>query len=262
MSEAPESEWLQIGADRLEVRRWAGRSAVLPTLLLLHEGLGSVGLWGGFPAALAQATGCHVVAYSRAGYGASSPRPLPWPLTYMHEEACDALPALLDAVGCARTVLIGHSDGASIAAIHAGSRCDPRVAGLVLVAPHFIVEDVTVAAIAEARAAYHTTDLRDRLARWHGDVDIAFGGWSGAWLDPAFRRWDITGFLPGVGVPVLILQGSDDQYGTRAQIEAAERHLSRPPQVVMLPRIRHAPHREAPAPTIAAIAAFLAGLPG
>ena len=145
---------------------------------------------------------------------------LPRPLTYMHDEARETLPRLLDAIGFQRGLLIGHSDGASIAAIYAGSHQDHRVGGLVLIAPHFFTEDVGLTSIEEARKAYATGDLRQRLARWHADVDNAFKGWNGAWLDPEFRKWDITEFLAYIRVPVLIVQGEDDQYGTAKQIES------------------------------------------
>ena len=168
------------------------RPDAAPTLVLLHEGLGCVGLWGDFPEKLQEATGAGVFVYSRAGYGQSSPVTLPRPLTYMHDEARDMLPRLLDEIGFRRGLLIGHSDGASIAAIYAGSHQDHRVGGLVLIAPHFFTEDAGIASIVEARKAYETGDLRQRLSRWHADVDNAFKGWNGAWLDPDFRQWDIT----------------------------------------------------------------------
>jgi pimeloyl-ACP methyl ester carboxylesterase len=229
-----------------------------PTLVLLHEGLGCVGLWGDFPEKLAQATGCGVFVYSRAGYGQSSPVTLPRPLTYMHDEARGVLPQLLDAIGFKRGLLIGHSDGASIAAIYAGTHQDHRVGGLVLIAPHFFTEDLGIAAIAEARKAYETTDLKAKLARWHQDPDNAFKGWNGAWLDPAFRQWDITEPLAYIRVPLLIVQGEDDQYGTVAQIEAAERECYCPVEIALLPGVKHAPQREAPDATLKTISDFVA----
>jgi pimeloyl-ACP methyl ester carboxylesterase len=213
---------------------------------MLHEGLGCVGLWGDFPDKLAAATGVGVFVYSRAGYGQSSPVSLPRPLTFMHEEGKDVLPKLLDAIGFRRGLLLGHSDGASIAAIYAGSVQDHRVRGLILIAPHFFTEDMGITAIARAKDAYATTDLRAKLARWHADVDNAFRGWNDAWLDPDFRKWDITTELAYIRVPILIVQGADDQYGTVKQIEAAERECYCPVEVALLPGVRHAPHREAP----------------
>src|SRR6476469_4744404 len=217
-----DSGFLDIGSQRLQYRMIGPRPDTAPPLGLLHEGLGCVGLWGDFPEQLQKATGCGVFVYSRAGYGQSSPVKLPPPLTYMQDEARDVLPALLDRIGFRRGVLLGHSDGASIAAIYAGTHQDHRVGGLVLIAPHFFTEDMGIASIEVAKRAYETADLKPRLARWHKHVDNAFYGWSGAWLDPDFRNWDITEALGYIRVPMLIVQGEDDQYGTVQQIEAAE----------------------------------------
>jgi pimeloyl-ACP methyl ester carboxylesterase len=251
-----DSGFLDIGTHRLEYRMIGPRPGDATTLVLLHEGLGCVGLWGDFPEKLAQATGCGVFVYSRAGYGQSSPVMLPRPLTYMHDEAREIVPRLLDAIGFQRGLLIGHSDGASIAAIYAGTHQDHRVGGLVLIAPHFFTEDMGIAAIADARKAYETTDLRQKLARWHKDPDNAFKGWNGAWLDPDFRQWDIAEPLAYIRVPILIVQGEDDQYGTVAQIEAAERECYCPVDVALLPGIKHSPQREAPDATLKAISEF------
>jgi pimeloyl-ACP methyl ester carboxylesterase len=222
----------------------------------LHEGLGCVGLWGEFPDRLAAATGAGVFVYSRAGYGRSSPVKLPRPLTFMRDEARDVLPRLLASIGFRRGLLLGHSDGASIAAIHAGSIQDHRVRGLVLIAPHFLTEDIGIAEIGRARAAYATTDLRAKLARWHHDVDNAFKGWNDAWLDPDFRNWNITDALAYIRVPILIVQGESDQYGTARQIEVAQQECTCPVDVTLLPGIGHAPHREAPTATLRAVSDF------
>src|SRR5215467_4516410 len=238
---------LDVGAQRLEYRMIGPRPDAAPTLVVLHEGLGSVGLWGDFPAQLAAATGAGVFVYSRAGYGRSSPVTLPRPLDYMQREALDVLPKLLETIGFRRGLLIGHSDGGSIATIYAGSVQDHRIRGLVLIAPHFFVEDVSVASIAEARDAYAKTDLREKLARWHADVDNAFRGWNDAWLDPGFRKTDITEPLAYIRVPILLVQGEDDQYGTVKQIEVAREECYCPVEVALLPGVRHAPHREASA---------------
>ncbi len=251
-----DSGFLSIGSHSLEYRFIGPKPADAPTLVLLHEGLGCIGLWGDFPEKLAQATGCGVFVYSRAGYGQSSPVALPRPLTYMHDEARDVLPALLDQIGFQRGLLIGHSDGASIAAIYAGTHQDHRVGGLVLMAPHFFTEDTGIAAIVEAKKAYETTDLKQKLARWHKDPDNAFHGWNGAWLDPDFRKWDITEQLDYIRVPILIVQGADDQYGTVAQIEIAEQECYCPVEVALLPGVKHSPQREAPEVTVRAIADF------
>jgi pimeloyl-ACP methyl ester carboxylesterase len=237
--------FLDLGNMRLEYRMIGPRPQDAPTIVMLHEGLGCAGLWADVPDKLAAVTGAGVFVYSRAGYGQSSPVSLPRPLTFMHDEAKDVLPQLLDAIGFRRGLLLGHSDGASIAAIYAGSVQDHRVRGLILIAPHFFTEDSGIAEIARARDAYATTDLRVKLARWHADVDNAFRGWNDAWLDPDFRKWDITTELAYIRVPILIVQGEGDQYGTVKQIEAAERECYCPVEVALLPGVRHSPHREA-----------------
>jgi pimeloyl-ACP methyl ester carboxylesterase len=237
---------IELGNMRLEYRMIGPRPDEAATIVMLHEGLGCVGLWNAFPERLAAATGAGVFIYSRAGYGQSSPVALPRPLSFMHDEAKEVLPRLLDAIGFRRGLLLGHSDGASIATIYAGSLQDHRVRGLILIAPHFFTEDMGITEIARAKEAYETTDLRARLARWHADVDNAFRGWNDAWLDPAFRQWDITTELAYIRVPILIVQGADDQYGTVKQIEAAERECYCPVEVALLQGVRHAPHREAP----------------
>ncbi|HZQ12241.1 MAG TPA: alpha/beta hydrolase [Pseudolabrys sp.] len=253
-----DSGFLSIGPQNLEYRMIGPRPGEAPTLVLLHEGLGCVGLWNDFPDKLQTATGCGVFVYSRAGYGKSSPVELPRPLAYMHDEAREVLPKLLDAIGLQRGLLIGHSDGASIAAIYAGSRQDHRVGGLILIAPHFFTEDVGIASIVAARKAYESGDLRQRLARWHAHVDNAFLGWNGAWLDPEFRKWDITEFLAYIRVPTLIVQGEGDQYGTVKQIEVAERECYCPVEVALLKGAKHSPQREAPETTLKVMSDFVA----
>jgi pimeloyl-ACP methyl ester carboxylesterase len=256
MTTLADQGFIELPAMRLEYRMIGPRPDEAPTIVLLHEGLGCVGLWGNFPEKLAEATGAGVFVYSRAGYGQSSPIKLPRPLTFMHEEANSVLPQLLDAIGFRRGLLVGHSDGASIAAIYGGSVQDHRVRGLVLMAPHFFTEDMGIAEIARAREAYATTDLRQKLARWHADVDNTFKGWNDAWLDPQFRKWDITEPLAYIRVPVLIIQGENDQYGTVKQIEVAQQECYCPVDVALLPGIKHSPHREAPDATLRTIAEF------
>jgi pimeloyl-ACP methyl ester carboxylesterase len=248
---------LKVGSSELEYRMIGPQPHEAPTLVLLHEGLGSVGQWGDFPDRLATATSAGVFVYSRAGYGQSSPVPLPRPLTYMHDEALQVLPELLDAIGFRRGILIGHSDGASIATIYAGSVQDHRIRGLSLIAPHFVVEDVSIASIAAAKQTYESTDLRDKLARWHKHVDVAFRGWNEAWLNPQFRNWDISESLAYIRVPVQIVQGEADQYGTLRQIEIAKEECYCPVDVTLLPGIGHAPHREAPNRTLIAVSDFV-----
>jgi len=248
--------FLRIGTSDLEYSMIGPQPADAPTIVMLHEGLGCAGLWGDFPEKLQAATGAGVFAYSRAGYGASTSAKLPRPIDYMHIEAREVLPKLLDAIGFRRGLLLGHSDGASIAAIYAGSHQDHRVEGIALIAPHFIVEDISVASIAEIKTAYETTGLREKLARWHKDVDNAFYGWNGAWLDPDFRDWDISEFLAYVRVPIAIVQGVDDVYGTMRQIEIAQEECYCPVDVSVIQGAGHQPHREAPEATLDAIAEF------
>jgi pimeloyl-ACP methyl ester carboxylesterase len=174
----------------------------------------------------------------------------------MHIEALDILPKLLDQIGFRRGLLLGHSDGASIAAIYVGGVQDHRVRGVAMIAPHFVVEDISVASIAEIKTAYETTDLKTKLARWHSDVDNAFYGWNDAWLDPKFRTWDISDYLAYIRVPVAILQGADDQYGTIRQVEIAQEECYCPVDVTMIPGAGHSPHREAPEATLNAISEF------
>jgi pimeloyl-ACP methyl ester carboxylesterase len=248
--------FLRINASDLEYRMIGPSPADAPTIVMLHEGLGSAALWGDFPEKLQAATGAGVFAYSRAGYGASTAVKLPRPIDYMHFEALDVLPKLLDAIGFQRGLLCGHSDGASIAAIYAGAHQDHRLHGVVMIAPHFIVEEISVRSIAEIKQAYETTDLKAKLARWHKDVDNAFYGWNGAWLDPTFRDWDISEYLAYIRVPVAILQGVDDQYGTMRQVEIAQQECYCPVDVTIIPGAGHSPHREAPAPTLQAVTEF------
>ena len=194
--------------------------------------------------------------YSRAGYGQSSPSKLPRPVSFMHDEAREVLPRVLDAIGFRRGLLVGHSDGASIAAIYAGSVQDHRVRGLALMAPHFFTEDMGIAEIARAKAAFETGTAARQARALHADLDNAFHNWNDPWLDPDFRNWDITDALAYIRVPILIVQGENDQYGTVRQIEVAQEECYCPVEVALLPDTRHAPHREAPEATLRAIADF------
>jgi pimeloyl-ACP methyl ester carboxylesterase len=249
---------IAIDGTALEVA-WIGPGpGEAPTLVLLHEGLGSISMWGRFPADLAAATGCGVLVYSRAGYGKSDPVALPRTARYMHDEALAVLPKLLDAVGFRRGVLVGHSDGASIAAIYAGGVADNRVRGLVLMAPHFFVEEEKLATISEVREAFETGDLRVRLARHHGDnVEAAFRGWNEAWLSPDFRDWDLRSYLPNIRVPVLLIQGRDDRYGSLDQLACVPELAMCPVETVLLEKCGHSPHKDQPEATLAAITGFL-----
>jgi pimeloyl-ACP methyl ester carboxylesterase len=252
--------FLAINGAELEYRLIGAQPSRAPCIVMLHEGLGSVGLWGDFPDKLHEATGASVFLYSRAGYGSSSAVTLPRPLDYMQREARELLPTLLDAIGFREGLLLGHSDGASIAALYAGGHQDHRLDGIVLIAPHVVVEDISVSSIAAIKTAYETSELRTRLARWHKDVDNAFYGWNGAWLDPKFRAWDITDALAYIRVPVAVIQGADDQYGTARQVEIIEDECYCPVEVTMLPGVGHSPHREAPEPTLKVVAEFAAAV--
>jgi pimeloyl-ACP methyl ester carboxylesterase len=233
------------------------RPSEAPTIVMLHEGLGCVGLWGTFPEQLAAATGAGVFVYSRTNYGKSSPGKLPRSVNFMHQEAIDVLPRVLAAIGFQRGILFGHSDGASIATIYAGSVQDHRVRGLVLMAPHFFTEDMGLAQIRRANEDYQSGNLREKLKRWHDDIDSAFRSWSGPWLNPEFRAWDITEALGYIRVPILIVQGADDQYGTIKQVEAAQHECYCPVETAILPGVRHSPHRDAPVLTLDTVAAFI-----
>jgi pimeloyl-ACP methyl ester carboxylesterase len=284
----------------LETAWWGADRPEAPTLVLLHEGLGCIDLWRDVPERLAESTGWRVFAYSRFGYGRSDTTGLPRPVTYMHSEALEVLPEVLAAVGIGRCVLVGHSDGGSIAAIYAGSlgavvaptashvswpglarpsttlvgsapqgvdgRARPShddfgMIGLITIAAHFFVEDLNIASIERIKTEYETGGLRDRLARYHQDVDTAFWGWNGAWLNPDFRAFDITEFLPNIDVPILALQGADDPYGTDEQLRVFETAVHAPITVELIPGAKHSPHLEAKEATLAAITRFITELP-
>ncbi|MHB8245905.1 MAG: alpha/beta fold hydrolase [Acidimicrobiales bacterium] len=239
---------------------WHGCAGGSP-LLFLHEGLGCITMWRRFPADVAMATRHRALVYSRRGYGRSSPVGRARSPLYMHEEALDVLPELrmqlgLDTPGDGPPVLVGHSDGASIALIHAGDGRWP-VAGLVLIAPHVFVEPETITGIEAARRTYLSTDLRERLARFHADPDATFWGWNDVWLSPEFRSWSIEEYLPRITCPVLILQGEDDEYGTVAQADAISRAARGPVATVMFPGCRHSPHLDEPVLSTEAVTSFL-----
>ena len=248
------------GGKRLEARWWGLGPEDAPTLVFLHEGLGSVEQWRDFPGRLAGACGMGAVAYDRAGYGRSETTSVPRPLRYMHDEGERVLPEVLGALGVRRAILVGHSDGASIALVFAGTPpARGRVLGLAVEAPHVFCEDVSVASIAKAREAYERGDPREKLARWHDDVDAAFWGWNRAWLDPGFRAWNLEEYLPRVEAPVLVVQGEADPYGTLAQVDAIERG-ARDVERVILADCGHAPHRDQPERTLEAMARWVARL--
>jgi len=229
---------------RLEVR-WVGvENSSQPTVVFLHEGLGSVAMWKDFPERMCTEHGLRGLVYSRYGYGQSTPRPHDehWAPDFMHAQAHEVLPALLSELGIERPWLFGHSDGGSIALLHAARF---GVAGIVVVAPHIFVEAVSIASIEQARAAYATTDLRARLARYHADPDSAFRGWNDVWLSPAFRAWNIEEELAAIRCPVLAVQGEDDEYGTLAQIRGIAAKLPET-RLLVIPKCAHSPHRDQP----------------
>lgn len=252
--------FLHAAGQRLEAR-WIDGGADSPVILMLHEGLGSVSLWRDFPEHVAARTGSPVLVWSRAGYGKSDYASLPRPLTYMHDEAITVLPQIVAQLAGRRHVLLGHSDGASIALIHAGHCPQPGLAGLVLMAPHVFVEDISIAGIEAARQAWEQGALRDRLVRHHGgNVDCAFLGWNRAWLDPGFRSWNIEEFLSRIGVPSLLIQGRDDEYGTIAQADAIARQVNGPVTTCVLDACGHAPQKDQTAAVLDAIATFMTEL--
>ena len=247
--------FLHVGPHLLETA-WHGDRAPR-AIVLLHEGLGSVGLWRDFPAKLSEAAGLPVFAYSRPNYGRSSPSaPLPRPVRYMHDEAV-LLAEVLRAAGISDAVLFGHSDGASIALLHAAAH---PVRALVLEAPHVFAEELSLESIAKARDAYDRGDLRTRLSRWHEHVDAAFWGWNGPWLHPGFRGWNLTGCLPSIRAPTLLIQGAADEYGTLAQIEAIQRGLAGRTETLILAGVGHSPHKDREAEVLAATARFVSSV--
>jgi len=246
------------GPIDVEVTAAAPGAADRPMLVFLHEGLGSIGLWRTFPADVRAALGgVGMVVYSRHGYGRSAAVPEARTVDYMHREALDVLPALLAELGVARPVLVGHSDGASIALIHAGA--GHPVAGVVVIAPHVFVEPESIAGIEAAGVAYATTDLRDKLARHHDDVDATFRGWNDVWLSPAFRSWNIEAWLPGIAAPVLAVQGVDDAYGTLAQLDAIDASVAGPFERLVVPG-GHTLHTGDTTALVARVATFLTHL--
>jgi pimeloyl-ACP methyl ester carboxylesterase len=246
---------VDVASHRIEYLRIEAGGEQRPTLVFLHEGLGSIAMWRDFPERVARETRCDAIVYSRYGYGNSDPLTEPRAVRYMHDEAGIALPQLLDRLAVERPILIGHSDGGSIALIHAAS-ASSRVVGVVTLAAHVLVEDISVASIAAAKAAYETTDLRARLARYHADVDSAFWGWNRIWLDPAFRDWNIEEYLPRIHCPVLAIQGVDDEYGTLEQMRRIDAGV-RNAELLVLDDCRHSPHRDRPDAVLAAIAGFV-----
>jgi pimeloyl-ACP methyl ester carboxylesterase len=267
-TDSSEAEFAELPAtaqhDALTLEyRWLNRDCASANLaVFLHEGLGSVAMWKDWPQQLCDTLGCRGLVYSRPGYGRSTPRAASdkWPVDFMHRQAREVLPALLDTLDIGaderrRMWLIGHSDGGSIALLYAAAFPD-ALAGAAVLAPHVMAEDVAVASIAQARVAYEQTGLRERLARYHDDVESAFWGWNDIWLDPAFRAWNIEAELAAIRCPLLGIQGYGDEYGTMAQMDLIARHVSHA-RIVKLEDCGHSPHRDAPAAVNDAIARFV-----
>ena len=252
-----EKGFLVVGDHSLEYACFGPSPEKAATLVLLHEGLGCTQLWRGFPSELAAATGCSVFAYSRAGYGHSDPVKLPRPLDYMTREAVDVLPEILRLAGIQRAVIVGHSDGATIAALYAGSVVNQHIDGIVLMAPHFFTEPAGLVEIARAQDIYNQGELREKLGKYHRDPDNAFRGWNDAWLDPEFVQWNVAGVLDNICVPVLAIQGRDDPYGTLDQIDAVTQGVHHAPvSTLILEGCGHAPHLEKSDQVVEAIASF------
>ncbi|HEY0380876.1 MAG TPA: alpha/beta hydrolase [Candidatus Elarobacter sp.] len=259
MTREPLARAVVVGGKRLETVRWDGDPA-RPAIVMLHEGLGSVSLWRDFPARVHERTGCTVVAYSRYGYGRSDVLREKREPEYMHHEGEVVLPALLAALELERPILFGHSDGASIALIHAGAH--PGAArALVLEAPHVFVEELSVRSIAAAKAAYATTDLPAKLARHHDDADASFRGWNDIWLDPRFRDWNIEAYAARVRCPLLLIQGDADEYGTTAQLDAIAARVPKT-EIVLVAGAGHSPHRDAPKLVLERVAEFVERVSG
>ncbi len=248
-----------VDGNRLETVRYDGDPG-RPAIVMLHEGLGSISLWRDFPERVRDRTRRTTIAYSRYGYGRSDVLREKREPEYMHHEGEVVLPALLRELGIERPILFGHSDGASIALIAAGAH--PALArALILEAPHVFVEEISVRSIAEATTAFATTDLPAKLARHHADAAATFFGWNDVWLDPRFRAWNIEGYAARVRVPVLLIQGDADEYGTTAQLDAIAARVPAS-ETLLVPGAGHSPHRDAPGPVLDRVASFVAAIPG
>jgi pimeloyl-ACP methyl ester carboxylesterase len=238
---------------------WYGPSPnEAPTIVFLHEGLGCVEMWRDFPEQVVEKTGFGGLIYSRAGYGKSDPISLPRPVTFMHHEALEVLPAIIDSFEISEPILFGHSDGGSIALIYAGSEPVKPIKALVLEAPHVFVETLSIASIEKARNEFEKGSLKSGLQRYHGNnLECAFRGWNDVWLNPEFRSWNIESFLPNISSPVLLIQGENDQYGTRRQLESISASCRGPVQTELLADCGHSLHRDQPQLVVEIVSSFL-----
>jgi pimeloyl-ACP methyl ester carboxylesterase len=237
---------------------WVGQGSA--QLVFLHEGLGSIRQWRDFPAQVAAAAGCRALVYDRYGYGQSDvlvePRRT---VRFMHDEALIALPEILSSLRIENPVLVGHSDGASIALIHAGA--GHAVRAVVAMAPHVFIEPICLSSIAKATQTFESTDLAQKLGRYHRDARKTFYGWADVWLDPDFKGWDIRGdYLPGVRCPVLAIQGHDDEYGTMAQLDEIAARVAGPCTLLKLDNCGHSPFRDRPAEVLSKVSSFVKDL--
>jgi pimeloyl-ACP methyl ester carboxylesterase len=253
-----EQRFVTIDGKRLETLFLEARDEHAPTIVMLHEGLGSMALWKDFPQRVAERTGCGVLVYSRYGHGNSDRLLENRPVSFMHHEGQIVLPQVLNAFGIEQPILFGHSDGGSIALIYAGSFPESPHA-LILEAPHVFVEDLSVESIAAAKVSFQTTEFRDRLAKYHAHVDETFWGWNEIWLDPAFRSWNIESYLDAIRCPILCIQGEQDEYGTPAQVQAIENRVPGT-ELVMLADCKHSPHRDQREKTLDAVSGFVGRL--
>jgi pimeloyl-ACP methyl ester carboxylesterase len=260
MNEGASTSFVTASGYRLHLRQLAGRQSGLPTLVFLHEGLGTIAMWGDVPDAVCQATGCPGVIYERPGYGASDPRPLPWPDNVFEQEAEIVLPALLDKLGIDRPVLIGHSDGGTIALLYAAAFPE-RVCGATTLAAHVVLDEVTFAGLSALERSWQDGSLHAELERFHGPrAETLFRSWSGLWLDPARRAWSIIDRLPRITCPVLAIQGADDEYGLPAQLDAIVDGVAGPAERALVPNCAHDPHHQARADVLERVTRFVRSL--
>lgn len=254
----PNLNHLTVNGQKLEYFWHGPGPSKAPTLLFLHEGLGCAAMWHGFPAALADRTGCGAFVFSRLGYGGSDACELPRPIRFMHAEGLLTLPALIQAAGIGKAILIGHSDGGSIALIYAGGTAAPALLGVITESAHVFCEPLTVMAIEKARHNYRHQGLKAALEKYHGpNTHCAFWGWNDTWLDPEFLHWNIEDYLPGISVPVLAIQGAADEYGTLAQVDTISAQAGAGAEVCIFENCGHAPHKKKPDATLNVMSSFI-----
>ncbi len=254
------SSLIDINGTKIEIVWKQHRNKNRPFLIFLHEGLGCVEMWKDFPEKLAQKVDCPFLIYSRPGYGKSDPWPLPWKINFMHIQALKFLPAILKKLAITKYILAGHSDGGSIAVIFAGKSIHPGLMGIITEAAHVFCEPVTIESIRHAKKAYEHNGLKKALEKYHGkNTDNAFKGWNEAWLNPGFIHWNIEKYLKKIKVPMLALQGRDDQYGTCAQLESIKKNVKNV-RTGLIDACGHAPHAEQPENTMDIMAKFIESL--